>query len=75
MYITDFGFASPSEIFASGVCVKKCPQIGDTSIDCKTTSNVANCNDDKIINAIYNTKDRLDFCFPASIDDLPNSFA
>ena len=74
MYITDFGFSTPSKIFAAGVCVKKCPQVGDKTLDCKATGSVANCNDPKIISAIYNTKDVLDYCFPASIKDLPASF-
>jgi hypothetical protein len=74
MYLTDLGFRSPSQVFGYGVCVKKCPQKGDTALDCKPTSSVKNCNDPKIISSIYNTKDVLDYCFPASIDALPDSF-
>jgi len=74
MYITDFGFASPSEVFSSAICVKKCPQIGVKALECKPTKEVANCNDPKILSAIYNTKNVLDYCFPASVDDLPKSF-
>ena len=74
LYITDFGFSTPNAIFASGVCVKKCPTKGDTTIDCKPTKSVKKCDDPEIIKNLYKTKSVMDYCFPASKADLPPSF-
>lgn len=74
LYITDFGFATPNQIFASAVCVKKCPQKGDTALDCKPTGSVKKCDDKKIIANLYNTRNVMDYCFPASVSALPDNF-
>lgn len=62
------------KIFESGVCVSECPAKETTELDCKTTSIVADCNEEKIIENIYRTKKLLKYCIPASVDELSDSF-
>lgn len=68
LYITDFSSHSVNDIFESGICVKHCPKNNDT-LDCKTTSHVAACP-----KAHYSTRDVVNYCFPASTSELPDSF-
>jgi len=65
LYITDLSIASVNGIFDTAVCVKECPQT-NTTISCKTTSNVASCGQ-----GAYDTKQVLGYCFPRS--NLPDS--
>jgi hypothetical protein len=69
LFVTNLVGTSASEIFESGVCVKKCPMMDNTPIECKTTSKVTDCNDASITR--YNTKKVIGYCFPASKKALP----
>ena len=70
LYITDLHFDSVKDVFASAVCVKKCPQEGE-DIEFAPTEKVPATADKK---AKYNTKPLLNYCFPASIETLPENF-
>mmetsp|Transcript_16434 Transcript_16434/g.27862 ORF Transcript_16434/g.27862 Transcript_16434/m.27862 type:complete len:178 (+) Transcript_16434:42-575(+) len=70
LYITDmtqsFDFDA---IFDSAVCVKECPT-KDSVIDCIPTSKVPSCE----AKERYPSRDRLNYCFPSSIKELPEDF-
>ena len=74
LFITDFSFSELSDIFDSAVCVKTCPTKTTTKIDGKTTTKVTDINTSTIIGNLYNTVDFMNYCLPASTDDLPSSF-
>jgi len=74
LYITEFTALNPVDIFETAVCVKKCPMKGDKTIDGKTSSYVKDLTDSDIIDEVYNTKEVMKYCFPASSKDLSPEF-
>ena len=72
LYITDFATPNINAIFDSALCVKACPTEVPFVLDCKTNDKVASC--DVAADAQYRTKGMLGYCFPASTDELPDSF-
>ena len=71
LYITDFSSLNINEIFSSAVCVKTCPQEYPFELDCAPNDNVASCEVEG--DSQYLTKNVLNYCFPASTDDIPDT--
>jgi len=72
LYITDFATPNLNAIFDSAVCVKACPTEVPFTLDCHVNDKVTTCEVDG--EAEYRTKGMLGYCFPASTDELPESF-
>ena len=72
LYITDFSSPNINTIFASAVCVKACPTEVPFELDCVPNAKVPSCT--LAAGAEYKTRAVLDYCFPASTDELPDSF-
>lgn len=72
LFITDFSLTNIMSLFKSGVCVKKCPQEGDTEIECVPAGDVKKCDDEKIMKNLFNTRSMLDYCVPANLDSIPD---
>lgn len=72
LYITDFSSPNINTIFESSVCVKTCPTELPFELDCMPNAKVPACAVDAMFQ--YKTRPLLDYCFPASTDDLPATF-
>ena len=72
LYLTSLSGTSAKAVFENGVCIKgdECPQDDGKAINCKTTSFVPSCD----MSTRYNTKKVLNYCFPASTDELPATY-
>jgi hypothetical protein len=73
LYVTKLESNNLNEIFSTGVCVQKCPAESTSMIDCMPTTQVPNCNSNDVKANEYDTVTIGGYCFPKSVDDLPQA--
>jgi len=70
LYIADFSLSSLNDIFGSAVCVKECPNAGDTTLSCHP-GHAKECEKFAKDLTIYDTRSLMDYCIPANLDAVP----